>query len=383
MFTMRDPSMRPVLVLLLAVVALPATVEAQASSTASSDKPWYERITFAGDLRLRYESFYQADLEDRHRGRFRLRLGLRGPITDRLDFGVRLASGGDDDIVSTNQTMEGFFTRKPINIDQAYLTWRPAGPVTIGGGRYGFPVLRTQLVWDDDVNWEGAYEQITLPGGLSGRIVAAQTWVDESSGDRDAAMFAEQARVTIPAGRHRVELCLASYAYRNVDAIARAIASGEVNGQHTNRLRSDGSGRVIGYVSGYNLVDVIAVATLATGRDQYPVTLLVEWVRNLDAATDEDTGVWIDAKYGRASSPGTYGVGYVFARAEREATLSAFNFSDLPGTNYRAHVVSASYQAARRVTFDVTGLFSKRIDVAPGQANHLLKRFQMDVRVAF
>lgn len=378
-----DPSIRSALLLLLASLALPATVRAQATSPPSGDKPWYERMTFAGDLRLRYESFYQADLEDRHRGRFRLRLGIRGPITDQLDFGVRLASGGDDDIVSTNQTMEAFLTRKPITIDQAYLTWRPAGSVTIGGGRYGFPVLRTQLVWDDDVNWEGAYQQVTLPGRVTARIIAAQSWIDESSGRRDAALFAEQARLTIPAGRHRVELTLASYAFRNVDAIARAIASGEVNGQHTNRLRTDGGGRVLGYASGYNLVDVIGVATLATGREQYPVTVLVEWLSNVDAATDQDTGVWIDAKYGRAASPGTYSVGYVFARAEREATLSAFNFSDLPGTNYRAHVVSASYQAARRVTVDFTGLFSKRIDVAPGEATHLLKRYQMDVRVAF
>ncbi|MGH9331328.1 MAG: putative porin, partial [Vicinamibacterales bacterium] len=127
----------------------PALAFAQSSQPAAqppAQKPWWERITFFGDFRARYEGFFLEDTATRHRQRFRLRLGLRTNITEQVGFNVRLASGDANDIISTNQTLTGFWSRKPINIDQVFATWapKPVPGLTLGFGKYAYPVTRTQ-----------------------------------------------------------------------------------------------------------------------------------------------------------------------------------------------------------------------------------------------
>src|SRR5688572_15122096 len=136
---------------LLAVVfvAISSPVLAQTQPAAETSKPWWERLTFYGDFRARYEGFFQDELETRQRERFRFRIGMRTPIVEGLDFNLRLASGDAADVTSTNQTLTDFLNRKPINIDQLSLAYTPTEfkPLTLGVGKYAFPVTRTQMVW--------------------------------------------------------------------------------------------------------------------------------------------------------------------------------------------------------------------------------------------
>src|SRR5688572_12387819 len=121
---MRDMTLRIVpLLLIVCFGATPAIAQSGNTSpaqpaAAEAPKPWWERLTFYGDLRVRYEGFVQEDTESRHRGRFRLRFGVRTPIAEGVDFNLRLASGDAADVNSTNQTLTDFLNRKPINIDQ-------------------------------------------------------------------------------------------------------------------------------------------------------------------------------------------------------------------------------------------------------------------------
>ena len=63
-------------------------------------------------------------------------------------LGFRVASGEAIDIGSTNQTLTSFYSRKPINIDQVFVAWspKPLNGLTLGFGKFGYPVTRTQLV---------------------------------------------------------------------------------------------------------------------------------------------------------------------------------------------------------------------------------------------
>ena len=74
-------------------------------------KPWWERLTFYGDFRARYEGFFQEDTETRHRERFRFRLGVRTTVTEGVDFNFRIASGEAADVASTNQSLTDFLNR--------------------------------------------------------------------------------------------------------------------------------------------------------------------------------------------------------------------------------------------------------------------------------
>jgi hypothetical protein len=352
-------------------------------------KPWWDRLTFYGDFRARYEGFFQEDSETRQRGRFRFRIGMRTPVAEGLDFNLRLASGDAGDVTSTNQSFTDFLNRKPINIDQVSLSYTPTTfkPLTLGVGKYAMPVTRTQMVWDDDVNWEGAYEQLSFSGGMpvTFRLVGVQSPINEVGAGEDAFMFGEYAQAGFTIAGHAVQISIADYAFKEADQIAVALDERAViQTPSTNRLRRNDAGRVIGYVSGFNLVDVIAQATFATGSRDYPFVVLADYVVNTRAAGSDDTGVWIVGSYGRAATPKTFASTYTFARVERDAVVSAYNFSDMgPPTNVVMNMATFSYMPRSRVNLDVIAILTKLIDAPPGGRNPLLKRIQIDARVAF
>jgi hypothetical protein len=150
---------------------------------------WAQRITISGDVRLRYQGdtfvednaiFVRPDdtdtllntTEDRHRFRYRARLGLKAKLLDyreanvgKVEAGFRMTTGNEDDPVSTNDTLGDYLNRDSLVFDRAYLKWkwRPINPlwdrmpqVSIVGGRFANPWFSSDLVWDRDLNFEGA-----------------------------------------------------------------------------------------------------------------------------------------------------------------------------------------------------------------------------------
>ena len=374
-------------VLLLVLLAAAGPVFAQ-SGNSSPAAPAQERLTFLGDFRARFEGFYQAGEPTRQRGRFRLRVGLRVLLTDGLNLNVRVASGDAADVTSTNQSLTDFWNRKPLNIDQVALIYNPpeARALTFGGGKFAYPVMRTQMVWDDDVNWEGAFEQAAwTTGPVAFRAVAVQSPLNDVSGGADAFMFGEYVQGTFRLGGHTAHLSVADYAFKEADQIAVALDQRTaIRSPLTNAVRRDAAGRVVGYASAFNLVDAIAQMTFDTGRPQYPLTLLADYVVNTRAVDEEDSGVLLTASYGRAASVKNYSVSYTLARIERDAVVSAFNFSDMaPPTNVLMNMASFSFMPINRLNLDATAIFTRRLRVPAGDPNALLKRLQVDARISF
>jgi hypothetical protein len=146
--------------------------------------PAITELELFGDLRLRYE--YRGgrlpsddpenpnDWYERHRQRYRLRLGLRGTVLDDWFFGIRLETSSS--ARSTNVTMGSDASNGPfskgddgIAVGQAYLGYKGFPGTTLTGGRFAIPFVTTSLVWDDDINVEGLAEQwkhtFTFGGG--------------------------------------------------------------------------------------------------------------------------------------------------------------------------------------------------------------------------
>lgn len=154
-------------------------VEEQLKKTSEVVSKQLGSISFSGDLRLRYESFYgqlnslaNADnpaivgnpLSTRQRLRLRARLAIRGQISKEFDWGLRLATGTFPDVISTNQTLTDFFSHKNFSLEQAYINYRPAfasGLLQIQGGKFEAPWLRTEMTFDNDINPEGLNESYT------------------------------------------------------------------------------------------------------------------------------------------------------------------------------------------------------------------------------
>ena len=375
-----------ILPLLVALALVPVTALAQPAAPPAPQAPWWQRVNFFGDMRVRFDNVYQDDVASRHQARIRLRFGARAPINDDLSFTIRFSTGDPKAPATPNQTLGEFLSRKPFYIDQAALVYKPrwAPVLTVAGGKYGYPVLRTQLTWDEDLNWEGAFEQVSIPAGAARvTLTAAQSPLTESPGGPDSALFAQQGLVVARSGGNLFQAGVAGYVFKDVDAVALALASGDLKSHNSNALRRDEAGNAVGFASGFRLLNVIGQATLDTGRPAYPLSVIVDWVVNTRGPSDENKGLWIETYYGRVAAPRTYRIGYRFIRIEREAALTAFNFSELPGSNMQGHTACLAYQPAPKLTLELIALFSQPIDVAPGAPKPWMTRLQIDAKATF
>lgn len=151
-----------------------AAKEEVASAGKSIAAPaWTKKISLSGDIRLRYEAtFFDKtgnysglispltlqllnSSEDRQRFRARARLNVNAKVNDEIEAVFGLATGNTTDPVSTNQTLGNYFNKKAIQLDQAYVAWKPGDWLTVRGGHFPNPWFSTDLVWDQDLNFDG------------------------------------------------------------------------------------------------------------------------------------------------------------------------------------------------------------------------------------
>ncbi len=131
-------------------------------------------IGLFGDLRLRYEyrgvdnapgatpnTFY------RERMRYALRFGIRGDLYDDFSYGIRLETSSNPRSpwdTFGNNTTSGSVTPSDKNssgiyLGQVFLNWHPADWYEMTAGRMPMPLYTTPMVWDSDINPEGAFEK--------------------------------------------------------------------------------------------------------------------------------------------------------------------------------------------------------------------------------
>jgi hypothetical protein len=349
--------------------------------------PWYERLRFGGDFRSRYEGFYEQDHPTRNRIRLRLRFRLDTDINEDASFHLQLASGDPGTPVSTNQTFTEFFTPKPFNLDRAYLAYNPkaAEAITLGLGKFPTPVTYTQMIFDDDLNFEGGWEQVAFDAseGMELTLGSLQTAVNERSAGADSYMVAGFGELGFSAGRHALLFSIADYSWGNPDQIATGSITGPLESILTNALRRNAAGVIVGYESRFNVVDTIAEVTVRTERADYPLRLLAEFAHNTRAANDRDSGLWLEAEYGRPRAAHTWSAGYTYGWVEQDVTPSAFVFSDMPGTNLRLHMIETSYFLKAGLSLDTTLHLTQPLVVAPGAAQTWLTRLHLAVVARF
>jgi hypothetical protein len=122
-------------------------------------------FSFAGDVRVRDESYSGGPIngsQDRNRERYRARFYINAKLNDDLSGGLSLSTGDLNDPITSNQTANQFFTRKPFALDRAFIDYTPHQwhALTLIGGKFAYPWYRTQLTWDDDIFPEGVAEKL-------------------------------------------------------------------------------------------------------------------------------------------------------------------------------------------------------------------------------
>jgi hypothetical protein len=136
---------------------------------------WSQRVRVGGDFRLRYEQdFFDAgngdflspsnpaqlmnSKVDRQALKLRARLAVEAKLSDDFQAGIGLATDTNrspGSPISTNATLGDSFNKKAFALDKAFLKWSPDPALTLWAGRFANPWLSTDLVWDQDVNFDG------------------------------------------------------------------------------------------------------------------------------------------------------------------------------------------------------------------------------------
>jgi hypothetical protein len=350
-----------------------AETQATADKTADTVAQGKAALSFAGDLRYRYEMFdVQYVDRDRERDRIRARLNANFRVNDSITGRVGLATGGQDPR-SSNQTLTDQNQRKDFDLDVAYVTWAPTSSLKITAGKQPYAWTRTgSLFYDGDVNVEG----LSL-NYATGNFFAATyyDWLAEralsfsnvtTGTNTDSIMFGAQVGYRIPFS-DSVRLTLAgSYFDFN-----------EVQGYNTFfGGNSFGNTTVVGVNNGCSRTLAAGTACLASDFDIFegsadltasvggkPLRFFIDYARNTAAEVNPvaqeklDTAYAVGAQFGAASAAkGTWEVGVLYQQVEKDSLFGQLLDSDFGdgNTDTKGFVFKGAYTLARNWTLNAT-----------------------------
>ena len=292
-------------------------------------------ISFSGDVRLRAEPFFGGPSDqslDRARARVRVRFNAFATLGSQFRAGLTLASGDVNDPTTTNQTLTGFYTRKAVALDQAFVEFTPDQfkNLTVIGGKFRYPWFNTELTWDKDLNPEGVAETLGFKldtpvlkhiALIGFQLPFAEVAGTASTNKRIAQQitYGGQLQTAWQLGP-RVTLSAFSgfYDYRGTDSIALALARANSKNPQTplTGLLPLGTGNPVQdstytttastiitvngtayptgvtsvtnaqFASKFALFDNLAKIDINTGNARLPVTFIGDYVQNTEACAN-------------------------------------------------------------------------------------------------
>ena len=121
----------------------------------------YNQINSAGGIEKAGALAFLNTTDDQKRLRLRLRFGFDTDLGDGWAASMRLATGSTGEVVATtNQTLGTYGAGYTVTVSQGLLSWTGQSStgsqiVKIGAGRFENPWLSTDLIWYNDLTFEG------------------------------------------------------------------------------------------------------------------------------------------------------------------------------------------------------------------------------------
>ena len=401
---------------------------------------WLDRLKWEGDFRLRYqnemfadsnapEAFFQNDgqpvtntTENRERERVRLRLGLNAHVTSGVDVGVRITTGNTTDPVSTNQTLGNTANKYSLVLDRAFVKYSPLDSLSISGGRIPNPFFSTDLVWDDDLNFEGlavnfkpgvTEKREFTPSFTAGIFPLQEIEQSTSVKASDKWLYgAQMALEWVPSTRARFKLGAAYYQYQDIASTLNPTPTTGLYDLSKPQFSQKGNSRFIfdsdadndadinesdgiyGLASEFQIANVTLVADFA---HFFPIHVIgtFDWARNFGFDQAD-----ILKRTGKNLEPETDGyqaklaIGYPnvserhewqayvgYRYLERDAVLDAFTDSDfhLGGTNHKGFMIGGQYGIHKNTWLSARWMSSDEISGLPLS----IDVFQLDLNAKF
>lgn len=291
-----------------------------------------DRIDFSGDFRGRLENFWfdrdalGGERDNRHRGRYRLRLQGKARINDSVTAIFRLASGqGGARSRNTTFGEKDDFQPDSLFVDRAYLEVRAPleQDIRLRIGKMANPLRwkhgKDYLVWDPDITPEGVSAQWSGRAmGLDLFATAAYFVLDEDAAAQDANLLAFQGgfekRVsdTVRFGGRATW-----YGFRSLGS------DGDSDGIPDFFQRGAAFGNLATADRPGDDIDAIELAgwVRCACIEDWPVLLYGHVVQNLSASSrvtgrKEDTGWLVAVEVGDKRRHGKLGIGYTRLEAD-------------------------------------------------------------------
>ncbi|MCB5188718.1 putative porin [Methylobacillus caricis] len=213
---------------------------------------WLDRISFEGDIRLRYEPIRFSErnaseawlgsdpsrqvmipnsTQDQDRYRVRARFGVNAQISDWLTAGIRMTTGHMDNPLSPNQSIDIRAAKLDWGLDRVFITANPYSWMTASAGRFANPFFSTDMVWDRSLAFDGAaatfmpkFTDSVSGFGTIGAFPIDQVQKGALNKAKDKWIMGAQAGIewTSP-NKSSAKIGLAFYDFKHVEGIANDI----------------------------------------------------------------------------------------------------------------------------------------------------------------
>ncbi|MCF7888093.1 MAG: putative porin [Candidatus Omnitrophica bacterium] len=340
---------------------------------------WVQNLKLKGDLRLRYQwedkSSATGSSPDRHRGRYRFRLGLESEVNDQLIVAAGLATGSSDPR-STNQTMTDTFGTPDIRLDYAYAEWSANPWMTLRGGKVKSikkEIFRpSDLLWDSDIHPEGLTIALDKKVNDTNLFANNAFWVlgESSSDTSDPVMWVVQPGFkTKLSDDVKLTAAVAGYFFDNVKG-ATLNHSAESNTLENGVLKYNYNS-----VSPSIQLDIKEPFNIAV-LDK--MSLFGDFVYNPDPS-DKNQGWLAGVKFKMAGPLKIFGkkwdLKYMYRHLEKDAWLDTFPDSDAQGgaTDVKGHEVAISYPLGKNTSLGLDYYLVQNIDATDPKRRHVLQ----------
>ncbi len=417
-----------------------AQAKAERWAQPESLPAWLDRITLLGDLRLRAQANrYGIDnvtasqfqgatgstkvnntTSDENWGRVRARLGLAAQLTPSVSATVRLATGSAQNPVSLNQDLGSYGAGYNVQLDLAYVNYTPASWATLQAGRMPRPFESSELVFWNDLNFDGAAATFRphLGSSVTGLLTAgafllqgANPGASLSAGTpRAKSLYGVQTGADWKIARdNTARLAVAYYDYQNVEGRPDGLGLSSNDWTLPPFLQKGNSlfdinvangppQQKYGVLSRFREADINGSVELDVLRP-YRLKLAGDWVRNVaynQAEIARRTGQPADQlprpRVNGYQAMLTFGhpavtnahewqVFAMYRYLERDAVLDAFNDPDfhLGGTDTKGYAVGVTYGIAKNTSVRLRWMSADAIDGPPLAIDVL----QLDLNLRF
>ncbi|KMP11357.1 hypothetical protein UZ36_04700 [Candidatus Nitromaritima sp. SCGC AAA799-C22] len=360
-------------------------LEALREKVAAHDKMLgaLERIDWFGDFRLRYEIKNRANDNslandsdsafDTARPRIRLRFGAKAHLYKDLDLIFRLSTGGNQG-TSGNRTLGGTFDQEPIDLNLAYVSYKPSkwnlNGLTLEGGKVKNQFMKSEMVWDSDVTFEGITESYERKHGdtklklVFGQYILEETDRTPTTGGRqpvdDPLVIAWQGQAHQKTSFGKFKFAVAFYDYQNLtdNAITNQLGAGD--GQRNSQVTATN-------VNTTNIRTLDFMGQWSTPLAGCHLKVFGEYAVNVDAdapagnntiADDLDTAWEVGAQFGhnKFKKFGDWKLKAMYRLVQQDAVFYALADSDFHdgGVNYKGVELQAKMALRKGIQINYT-----------------------------